>query len=69
MANVKTVTIDLKTAERIYDLYRNCEAADTAYKSCQSTQFRNHIQGVYKAPNVEKAFAELQRLIEEAKKE
>lgn len=69
MAQIDTITIDLKTAERIYDLYRNCEAADTAYKSCQSTQFRAHLQGVYKAPNVEKAFNELQSLIETAKKE
>lgn len=60
----KTITIDVKTAERLLELYRNCEAADSAFKTCQSVQFRNHIQSVYKAQNIESAFETLnQKLV------
>lgn len=64
---VKNITIDIKTAEKIAELYTNCEAADAAFQSCQSVQFRNHIQSVYKAPNVVAAFTELQQKIDATK--
>lgn len=63
---VKNITIDIKTAEKLVELYKNCEAADAAFKSCQSVQFRTHIQGVYTAPNVAAAFEALQQKIDTA---
>ncbi len=65
----KAISIDEQTAQRIYSLYQNCESADAIYKSCQSPQFRTHMKSVYQAPNVERAFAELKRLLDENQKE
>ena len=65
----ETVTIDTATAERLYSLFENIEAADAAFKSCQSVQFRAHVSSVYKAHNVASAFEKLQSAINDAKKE
>lgn len=61
------VTIDLKTAERLYDLFHNVEAADAHYKRCQSDQFRVHVQSVYQNAGVHDAFEALSGRIKEAK--
>lgn len=59
----KTLTISRETADRLYSLFASCEAADAHFKSCQSAQFRAHIQGAYKAANVHAAFNLLEEFI------
>lgn len=61
-----TVTIDVKTAEWLYDLYNNLEAADTAYKRCQSDQFRMHLKAVKDNQNIQAAYSELKDKIDAA---
>lgn len=63
MANI---TIDKATADALFDLFNNVEAADTHYKRCQSDEFRVHVQSVYKNPGVSGAFEKLRKLIEKA---
>ena len=60
----KGVFLPLTTAKRIYELYINVESADAHFHSCQSTNFREHVRSVIKAPKIEKAFADLQGFIE-----
>lgn len=66
MANV---TIDVKTAERLYDLFHNVEAADVHYQRCQSDQFRVHVKSVYQNQGVQDAFAALRTSIDAASKQ
>lgn len=63
MANI---SIDVKTAEQLYDLFHNVEAADAHYQRCQSDQFRVHIKAVYQNAGVSKAFETLRSLIDDA---
>ena len=53
------VTIPLAQAKQLYELYRNVEFADAHFRACQSQNFRIHVQGVYMAGKIEKAFAAL----------
>ena len=57
------LAVSKEMAETLYSLFANCEAADAHFKSCQASQFRSHIQGAYKAPNVQAAFRALEKLI------
>ena len=54
-----TVAITISDARQLYELYQNLEAADAHYQTCQSRGFRDHMQKVYRAANVQSAFAEL----------
>lgn len=74
MANQKadradTVTISVTDAERLYDLYNNVEMADAHFHTCQSANFRMHIQSVYRAPNVKSAYDKLKSAIAAVKGE
>lgn len=62
-----TVTISLADAEQLYELFKNVELADLHFHSCQSASFRQHVQSVYKAPNIKGAFEALKQKIDEAK--
>lgn len=66
MANV---TLDLKTAQQLYDLFHNVEAADLHYKRCQSDQFRVHVKSVYQNEGVQHAFESLRSLLDVAEAE
>lgn len=59
------IVLDLDDAKRLYELYHNVEAADAHFQTCQSTNFRQHIQSVYKAANIRAAFEKLETLISE----
>lgn len=61
------VTLSVEDAEQIYKLYENVQLADVHFHSCQSPLFRQHIQSVYKAQNVGKAFDNLRDAMLEAK--
>lgn len=63
------ITLSVQDAKRLYQLYENCEAADAIFKSCQSTQFRNHVKSAYTAANVAGAFQALRQSITDAEKE
>ena len=63
----KGVFLPLSMAEKLYELYNNVEAADTHFHTCQSTNFREHVRSVLKAPKIEKAYAELKAQIEYTK--
>lgn len=65
MSEVRTITIDESTARQLYELYRNCESADTILFPCQDKLFRQHIKGCYKAPNVQRAFEHIAKFLEE----
>ncbi|MBR6982125.1 MAG: hypothetical protein IKH75_01105 [Ruminococcus sp.] len=60
----KGVFLPLATAKKIYELYNSIEAADAHFHSCQSTNFREHVRSVIKAPKVNQAFADLKGWIE-----
>lgn len=64
MSEVRTLTIDENTAKQLYELFRNCESADTILFPCQDKLFRQHIKGCYQAANVQKAFALLAAFLE-----
>ena len=63
------VIISVNDAEKIYDLFFNVESADAHFHTCQSVNFRQHVQSVYKAPNISKAFEALKTVINKAKGE
>lgn len=63
----QTITLTIEQAEQILELYRNAEAADAHFKNCQSDLFRQHMQGVYRAPLVATAFQQLREAVEKAK--
>lgn len=65
--DVPIITITVEDAEQIYKLFENVELADVHFHSCQSAQFRQHIQSVYKAQNIEQAFNNLRDAMLEAK--
>lgn len=65
----KKVELSIGTAKRIYELYNNIEAADAHFQTCQSVNFRQHMQSVYKARNIANAFEELNEKIVECEKE
>lgn len=58
------ITIPLSKAKQLYELYRNVEFADAHYRTCQSDNFRIHLQGVYKAGKISKAFDALAAAID-----
>jgi len=63
------VIISVNDAEKIYDLFFNVESADAHFHTCQSVNFRQHVQSVYKAQNISKAFEALKTAINKAKGE
>ena len=63
------VIISVNDTEKIYDLFFNVESADAHFHTCQSVNFRQHVQSVYKAPNISKAFEALKTAINKAKGE
>ncbi len=63
------ILLSVAEAERVYELYRNIEAADAMFKTCQSVSFRQHMQSVYKSANVSAAFDALKARIDQAKEE
>lgn len=63
------VTLDLADAEKLYELYRNVELADVHFHTCQSGNFRQHVQGVYRAANVKNAYDKLKAAIDATKGE
>ena len=65
--NRDTITVSISDAERIYELFMHIESADAHYHTCQSANFRQHVQSVYKAPNIGKAFDALKTAIDNAK--
>lgn len=69
MANKAAITIDTRTAEKLFDLYNNVAAADAHYQRCQSDQFRLHVKAVYQNAKVQQAFEELHTLIKNAQAE
>ena len=62
-----TVSIPIEDAEQLYELFKGVEAADSHFHTCQSVNFRDHVKGVYKAPKVSAAFANLKQKIAQAK--
>lgn len=66
-ASPTAVSIPIKYAEQLLELYRNIEAADAHFQRCQSDLFRNHMKGVYQAPLVADAFAALEKAVSEAR--
>lgn len=63
-APADTITIPIKEAKQLYELYKNIEAADGIYHACQSRSFRDHMSKVYRATNVAKAYDKLKSLLE-----
>ena len=61
------ICISVEDAERIYSLFQNVEVADSHFFSCQAVNFRQHVQSVYKAENVRKAFEGLNAALNMAK--
>lgn len=61
------IVLGLENAELLYELYANAEAADAHFYSCQSQQYRQHMQSVYKAASISNAFSSLKTLIDAAK--
>lgn len=59
------ITLTKEEARQLYSLYENVELADAHFHTCQSHQFRQHLQGVYKAENVSRAFAKLAAFLAE----
>lgn len=53
------ITISVKDAKIFLMLFDGVKEADEFFHTCQSQQFRQHIQGTYKAAKVEKAFEAL----------
>lgn len=53
------LTMSMKDAKNLLTLYDGIKEADEFFHTCQSQQFRQHIQGTYKAAKVEKAFEAL----------
>lgn len=66
-AAAPVITLTVEDAEQIYKLFENVQLADLHFHSCQSPQFRQHMQSVYKAPNIEQAFTNLNDAITKAK--
>ena len=61
------ICISIEDAEQIYSLFQNVEVADAHFFTCQAVDFRQHVQSVYKAENVRKAFEGLNAAINMAK--
>lgn len=66
-SSTPAVSIPIQQAKQLIELYRNIEAADAHFKSCQSELFRNHMRAVYQAPLVAGAFEALQKTLSEAR--
>ena len=49
------VTVHRSVLRQFVSLVEGLEHAENAYKSCQSTQFRDYARGAFRAPNVLKA--------------
>lgn len=66
MMATKASKIELtqKQAAALLTLYNNTEAADSAFKSCQSDLFRQFVHDTYTAKDVEDAFLYLRRVTE-----
>lgn len=52
------VTVPRSVLKQFVSLVEGLESADAAYKSCQSTLFRNFAQGAYKSANLQTAYAQ-----------
>lgn len=62
-----TIQISVEDAEQLYSLFHNVEVADFHFHTCQAQNFRQHIQSVYKAANVEAAFWRIKAAIDAVK--
>ena len=58
------VTIPRTILEQFVSLMEGLEAADSAYKSCQSTLFRNFAHGAYRAANMQTAYEDAKAALE-----
>ena len=61
--NAAYISVSVEDAEQIYSLFQNVELADVHFHTCQAVNFRQHVQSVYKAKNVAKAFENLKAAI------
>lgn len=58
------VTIPRTILEQFVSLMEGLEAADSAYKSCQSTLFRNFAHSAYRAANMQTAYEDAKAALE-----
>lgn len=58
-SSTDSITVSLDIAKMLYELFRNIESADAHFKTCQSSQFRQHMRSVYQSTNVFAAFEAL----------
>lgn len=58
------VTIPKAQAEKILDLFQKLKDADTHFKTCQSTNFREYVRSVLNAPKISGAFESLKEQIQ-----
>lgn len=63
----KMVKIDLAHAEALENLAISFEAAEAHYHSCQATNFRQYVEGVFNAGDTVEAFEALKEAIRAAK--
>ena len=63
----KGVFLPLSVAEKIYEMYNSLDSADAHFHTCQSTNFREHVRSVLKAPKIVKAFQSLKSDIDSVK--
>ena len=58
------VTVPRTVLQQFVSLMEGLEAADSAYKSCQSTLFRNFAHGAYRAANMQTAYEDAKAALE-----
>ena len=63
------IIIPRAEAEKIYELFNNVAAADAHYQRCQSDNFRQHVQSVYRNPRITGAFEALKRRLDKPAEE
>lgn len=67
-APVSEISISVNDAEKLIELHRKIAKADEHFKTCQSVNFREFVQGVYKAQTTVDAVNRLKEAVEKAKK-
>lgn len=66
--NEPEIRLSLAEAKDAYSLFKNVEAADDCFKSCQAQPFRLHVQATYKSGKVQRVFEKLKNFIESEEK-
>ena len=66
-APVNDIRISVNDAEKIIELHRKIEKADCHFKTCQSANFREYVQSVFKAQTIVNAINRLSEAVEKAK--